>query len=80
MTWECPHCKKHDLIICSNGPDLDNPNRAYFRNEPQEPEYICVACPRTLKHSELNATLSPNVMTVLLEFEHSDVIFILDEW
>ena len=79
MNWECPHCKKHDLLICPSSPDLDNPNRAYFTNEPQEPEYICVACVRTIKHSELAiATLSPNILE--MSFEHSSVIFILDEW
>jgi hypothetical protein len=80
MNWECPHCGKHDLLICPNGPDLDNPNRSQYRLVPHyEPEYICVACLSPLHHRELAvATVSMDIMDMV--FEHSDVIFILDEW
>jgi hypothetical protein len=79
ITWQCPHCKKFDLIVCEQTPVLENPSRRQLSMmQMEEWEYICVGCLKVWKHNELSGTMSPDALGI--HFEPSDVVFIMDEW
>lgn len=79
VNWQCPHCKKFDLIVCETTPVLENPNRAHLHMMKEgEWEYICVSCLIVSKHSELEGDYIDDMLTPM--FEPSDVVFIMDEW